>query len=145
MNLRKDFLKSMKSKNKESDMSDLDGKLGSLKKVTIASDSSEGLSKGLDKAEQLLKSRSGLLPKIDDKIEAKESPLMEEGNDFLGEEMPEAPADETVEAKFELLKDLSKEDMEKCIEFLQHMIAGKDLKEEASSDEESEFDPNHVF
>lgn len=44
----------------EMESEDYGEKLGSLKKVTVAAPSEEGLKKGLSKAEQLLKMRSGM-------------------------------------------------------------------------------------
>jgi hypothetical protein len=44
----------------EMESEDYSEKLGGLKKVTVAAPSEEGLKKGLSKAEQLLKMRSGM-------------------------------------------------------------------------------------
>lgn len=86
-----DVVKQMKS-----DMAELMGdKLKGSKKITVASDSKEGLKAGLDKAEQLL-AGGGLAAAADDEdhiekdepVEDSESPLVE-GDELSEEELDE--------------------------------------------------------
>lgn len=52
---KKDALESMKKKFKDTRMSDMMGKMDDMKKVTVMSDSEEGLEEGLTKAQQIMK------------------------------------------------------------------------------------------
>jgi hypothetical protein len=56
----------------EMESEDYGEKLGSLKKVTVAAPDEEGLKKGLSKAEQLLKMRSGMDMDSEDEEESEE-------------------------------------------------------------------------
>lgn len=62
---------------------EMKGKMASLKKVTVASDSKEGLKKGLEKAEEI----------ISDKEIESEEPEMEESEVEESEEMSEEEID----------------------------------------------------
>lgn len=52
---RMESLKKMKEKLKKSNMDDMD--MGEMSKVTVMSDSEEGLKEGLSKAEEILKKK----------------------------------------------------------------------------------------
>jgi hypothetical protein len=85
-----------------SPMKDMLGKKG-MKKVTVASDSPEGLEKGLSMAEKLMKLKSGEsskeeMPEAEYESEEEESPEME-----AADEMSEMSPEE-MEAMYEMLK-----------------------------------------
>lgn len=89
-----------------SPMKDMLGKKG-MKKVTVASDSPEGLKKGLSMAEKLMKLKSEQNGESMPKSESEESEEMEEmemsPSDMAKEELSEM-SDEEKMAMFELLK-----------------------------------------
>jgi hypothetical protein len=80
-----------------------------LQKVTVASDSAEGLKKGLSKAEQILSKKKELSPEL---------PEMEESED-------EESEDESSEMEDEC-EDMSKEEIQSKIEMLQKMLSSKE-------------------
>lgn len=82
-----------------SPMKDMLGKKG-MKKVTVASDSPEGLKKGLSMAEKLMKlkaSQSG-------ESEESEEPEMEESEESSEDEPAEEMSPEEMEMMYEMLK-----------------------------------------
>ena len=125
------FLKKLKSESKKENGDKFEQKLGHMKKVVVEAPTEDGLEKGLDKAEEILKRRKSLLG-LPDSLPEEESSLppsseessesLEESPDSLGE--PELESDLT--EKYDLLKDLSSEDMLKVVQFLQTMIANKE-------------------
>ena len=131
---KRSFLKGMKSKLKSEDSQGFGEKLGHLKKVVVAAPTAEGLDQGLDKAQEILKKRKDLLGLPDED----ESQPMEMGEqsmegdcDHLGPECPHKEEGSSDSSElFDSLKDLSPEDMQKAVEFLQAMLAGKELKQE---------------
>jgi hypothetical protein len=74
---RKDMLKSLKKMMMAEDDMGLGEKLGKMQKVTVAADSTEGLKKGLSKAEEILKKRKGMMG-MEDEEEESESEMCEE-------------------------------------------------------------------
>lgn len=70
-------------------MRDLAGKLHGLKKVTVASDSKEGLQKGLEKAEELLSNMPNgeQLEESDESMEESEDQEMSSDEDMSEEEI----------------------------------------------------------
>jgi|LakMenEpi03Aug12_release.lakeMendotaPanAssembly.Ray.scaffolds.fasta_scaffold2982852_1 hypothetical protein len=81
-----------------------------LQKVTVASDSAEGLKKGLSKAEQILSKKKEMFPEL---------PEMEESED------EEESEDDSSEMEDEC-KDMSKEELQSKIEMLQKMLSSKE-------------------
>jgi hypothetical protein len=77
--------------------------LGGLKKVTVASDSKEGLKKGLDKAEDML----GEQESEDEEMGAKEASESEEFEDAQDESEP--MSEEEIDAKIEELLKLKEQ------------------------------------
>jgi len=73
----------------EMESEDYGEKLGSLKKVTVAAPDEEGLKKGLSKAEQLLKMRSGMDMDSEEEEESEEEcEGCEEGCEHCEDKMP---------------------------------------------------------
>jgi len=68
----------------------LGGKLKALKEVKVASDSSEGLKKGLEKAKELVEKKSEMMPE-------EEAPEMESEQEDASEEEMESPEEEYAE------------------------------------------------
>lgn len=81
-----------------------------MQKVTVASDSAEGLKKGLSKAEQILSKKKEIAPEL---------PEMEESED---EEESEDDSSEMEEG----CEDMSKEEIQSKIEMLQKMLSSKE-------------------
>jgi hypothetical protein len=73
--------------------------LGGLKKVTVASDSPEGLKKGLEKAEDIMED----MPEGDE-----ESPEMEMADEESSEDSMEDMSPEEIDAKIQELLDLKR-------------------------------------
>jgi hypothetical protein len=101
------------------DMMGMDGeKVKGLKKVTVASNSPKGLSKGLDKAKELI----GNAPTggLEDGEEE-----MSEGEEMMEEEMPEGESEESPEMESEEAEDESldtEEEIEAEIEKLKEKL-----------------------
>lgn len=112
MQAKKDILKNLKKEMASGDDLGLSGK---MKKVTVMSDSDEGLNEGLSKAEQILQKRKKLAGV--DESESEES----EAVPFGGEETPEEEEAE----ESEMLEDMSAEQIQQKIEMLQKMLSSK--------------------
>ena len=99
------------------DMMGMDGeKVKGLKKVTVASNSPKGLSKGLDKAKELI----GDAP-----TGGLEDEEMPEGEEMMEEEMPEGESEESPEMESEEAEDESldtEEEIEAEIEKLKEKL-----------------------
>jgi hypothetical protein len=86
---KKEMIKMLKKSMRD----DAYGEMGEgLKKVTVASDSMEGLEEGLSKAEQILKKRFEDMGMDPEEMEDREEESMEE-EEMLEEEMPEEEID----------------------------------------------------
>lgn len=61
---RKAMLKELKSMSRDMDYEGMEDKIpASMQKVTVASDSKEGLEKGLEKAQEMMKKRKSMMAK----------------------------------------------------------------------------------
>lgn len=103
-NLEKDAKSSVLNSLKDLAQSEMGGKLKGLKKVTVASDSEEGLEKGLDLAKEKIS----------------EMPEMEEQENEYNEE-----SEDKVAMMEEYMQDCSAEDLEKVIAKAQELLAQK--------------------
>ena len=100
----KELSKTM-SDDQNSPLKDVLGK--KMQKVTVMSDSTKGLEKGLSKAEQILKKKESMMPEMEDDSE-------EESED----EMPESPEMEESEDS----EEMSKEQIMEMISVLQKKL-----------------------
>lgn len=74
-------------------------KLSGMKKVTVASDSKEGLKEGLEKAEEILEAA----PESEETEESEEAPEMEASEEMEAPETDEEMDEATLDAKLEKL------------------------------------------
>lgn len=99
---REMILKNMKKKVRDEGKMPMSGMLKPKMKVTVASDSPEGLEEGLSKAEMILKKRKEMMS---------EEPEMEESED---ESEDESPEDEMMEdLSEEMMASLAEEELKK--------------------------------
>jgi hypothetical protein len=106
-----------------SPMKDMIGKKG-LKKVSVMSDSPEGLKKGLSMAEKLMKLKKDQSPSEDEETESEEqscSSCKGEGCDMC-EEKEESPSDESEESASPELPEMSPSEMEAVYEMLKKKL-----------------------
>jgi len=87
-----------------------------LKKVTVASPSSEGLKAGLEKAEEIV-----------------ESP------EAMAEPMAEGEEEGSREVEWEGYQKMSSDDLKETIEYIKNILAGREKNEENSESKESEY------
>jgi len=86
---KREMLEALKKEMNSGDDVGMADKLKDLKKVTVASDSKEGLEKGLSKAQEILKKRSELLGLDEDEDEKEDKEESEEKMEMLKQMMDE--------------------------------------------------------